>query len=106
MGQPHRHTCGGELMAAPHRIPMVVTFLEMGAKPTTQSPPVPRGKVAILRSENTPVHFYRYLYNTVGRAYYWVDRRKMTDEALGAIIQHPQVEIYVLFADGSPAGFA
>jgi GNAT superfamily N-acetyltransferase len=92
-------------MAAPHRIPMVVTFLEMGAKPTTQSPPVPRGKVAILRSENTPVHFYRYLYNTVGRAYYWVDRRKMTDEALGAIIQHPQVEIYVLFADGSPAGF-
>jgi GNAT superfamily N-acetyltransferase len=93
-------------MAALRRMPMVVTFLEMGAKPTMAPPPVPRGKIAILRSENTPVHFYRYLYNTVGRAYYWVDRRKITDEALRAIIQHPQVEIYILYADGNPAGFA
>jgi GNAT superfamily N-acetyltransferase len=93
-------------MTALRRMPMVVTFLEMGAKPTMLPPPTPRGKIAILRAENPPAHFYRYLYNTVGRAYYWVDRRKISDDALTQIIQHPQVELYVLYADGNPAGFA
>jgi GNAT superfamily N-acetyltransferase len=93
-------------MAALRRMPMVVTFLEMGAKPTMHSPPTPRGKIAILRAENPPAHFYRYLYNTVGRPYYWVERRKLDDTQLDAIIKHPQVELFVLYADGNPAGFA
>ncbi len=93
-------------MAALRRMPMVVTFLEMGAKPTVPSPPTPRGKIAILKAEKPPAHFYRYLYNTIGRPYYWVDRRKISDETLTAIIQHPQVELFVLYADGNPAGFA
>jgi|SRR6185295_14242420 len=88
------------------RIPMVVTFLEMAAKPAALPPPSPRGKIAILRASNPPVHFYRYLYNTVGEPYYWVDRRKLTDAALAAIIQDAKVELYVLYADGNPAGFA
>ena len=29
---------------------------------------MPKGKIAILRAEHPPVHFYRYLYNTIGRA--------------------------------------
>ncbi len=88
------------------RIPMTVTFLAMEAKPSALPPPQPRGKVALLRAVNPPVHFYRYLYDTVGDAYYWVDRRKLTDEQLATIIQHPQVELYVLYADGCPAGLA
>lgn len=88
------------------RIPMVVTFLEMAAKPAALPPPAPRGKIAIMRATNPPVHFYRYLYNTVGDAYYWVDRRKLNDDALAAIIQDPKVELYVLYAEGNPAGFA
>lgn len=88
------------------RIPMVVTFLEMLAKPSALPPPVPRGKVAIIRATNPPVHFYRYLYNTIGDAYYWVDRRKLSDEALATIIQDPKEELFVLYADGNPAGMA
>src|SRR6185312_5761670 len=89
------------------RIPMTVTFLEMRHKPSSAlPPPQPKGKVAILRASNPPVHFYRYLYNTVGEPYYWVDRRKLTDAALAAIIQDAKVELYVLYADGNPAGFA
>jgi GNAT superfamily N-acetyltransferase len=88
------------------RIPMVVTFLEMTAKPSALPPPTPRGKVAILRAQNPPVHYYRYLYNTVGDAYFWVDRRKLSDDALAAIIQDPKEELYVLYSDGNPAGFA
>jgi GNAT superfamily N-acetyltransferase len=88
------------------RVPMTVTFLEMKSKPPALPPPQPKGKIAILRAENPPVHFYRYLYNTIGEPYLWVDRRKLTDEALAAIIRHPQVELYVLYVDGCPAGMA
>jgi GNAT superfamily N-acetyltransferase len=87
------------------RIPTVVTFLEMKAKSPIFAP-LPKGKIAILRAEHPPVHFYRYLYDTIGRDYFWVDRKKLNDEALAAILQAPQVELYVLHVDGCPAGMA
>lgn len=88
------------------RVPMVVTFLEMTAKPAAPPPPMPRGKVAIMRAVHPPVHFYRYLYDTIGDAYFWVDRRKLDDAALAKIVQHPEVELHVLYVDGNPAGMA
>ncbi len=88
------------------RVPMTVTFLEMHARPAALPPPQPKGKIALLRAERPPVHFYRYLYNTIGEDYLWVDRRKLTDEALTTIIHSPEVELYVLYADGCPAGMA
>ena len=88
------------------RIPTVVTFLDMDNRPSVLPPPLPKGKIAIIRAEQPPVHFYRYLYDMVGRDYYWVDRKKLKDDALGAIVQHPKVELYVLYAEGNPAGFA
>jgi GNAT superfamily N-acetyltransferase len=88
------------------RVPMTVTFLAMRSKPSGLAPPQPKGKIAILRAESPPVHFYRYLYNTIGDAYLWVDRRKLSDDELAGVIQHPLVELYVLYADGCPAGMA
>jgi GNAT superfamily N-acetyltransferase len=87
------------------RVPTVVTFLEMKAKSSVLVP-APKGKIAILRAENPPVHFYRYLYNTIGEAYCWVDRRKVDDKALAAILRDPLVELYILNVDGCPAGMA
>ncbi|MBV8798377.1 MAG: GNAT family N-acetyltransferase [Alphaproteobacteria bacterium] len=91
--------------SAPRRIPTVVTFLEMRAKPAVLAP-LPKGKIVILRAEHPPVHFYRYLYDTIGAPYHWVDRKKLADEALAKIIQAPQVELYVLHVDGCPGGMA
>jgi GNAT superfamily N-acetyltransferase len=88
------------------RIPMTVTFLEMLAKPTALPPPHPKGKLAILRAENPATHFYRYLYDMVGKDYCWVERRKMSDATLAEVIRHPKNALYVLYADGCPAGFA
>ncbi len=88
------------------RIPMVVTFLEMMAKPSALPPPMPRGKVAIIRAVHPAVHFYRYLYNTIGDDYFWVDRRKLSDDALAETIRHPDLELYVLYVEGNPAGMA
>ncbi|HEY4077610.1 MAG TPA: GNAT family N-acetyltransferase [Rhizomicrobium sp.] len=88
------------------RIPMTVTFLEMNARPTALPPPAPRGKVALLKAEKPPTHFYRYLYDTIGDAYLWVDRRKLTQEALAEVIQDPLNQLFVLYTDGNPAGMA
>lgn len=88
------------------RIATYVTFLDMKARPDLSPPPVPPGKIAILRAENPPVHFYRYLYNTIGEAYYWVDRRKTGDAALAELLADPAVHINVLYVDGCPAGLA
>jgi GNAT superfamily N-acetyltransferase len=88
------------------RIPMVVTFLDMTDRPSVAPPPQPRGKIAILKADSPPIHFYRYLYDTIGDAYKWVDRRKKSDQELAIIVQHPKNELYVLYADGCPAGMA
>jgi len=90
----------------PRRVPMTVTFLEMKQRPAGPVPPTPRGKIALLRAEHPTVHFYRYLYDTIGEDYVWVERRKIDDTALAQILADPAVELYVLYVDGAPAGMA
>jgi GNAT superfamily N-acetyltransferase len=84
----------------------VVTHLEMRAQPRLAPAPKPSGRYALIRAEQPPLHFYRYLYDTIGRHYAWVSRRKLTDAELAAIIHDVEVEIYVLWLNGSPVGFA
>jgi GNAT superfamily N-acetyltransferase len=88
------------------RIPMTVTFLRMDSRPSALPPPQPKGRVAILRASDPPAHFYRYLYDVIGSPYYWVDRKRLSDTQLLEIIRHPQVELYVLYLEGVPAGIA
>lgn len=96
-------------MTAAHttrRLPTVVTFLEMKVRPSAVPPRQPKGKIALLRAQNPPVHFYRYLYDAIGRGYHWVDRKKLTDAQLSALLAEDRGELYVLYADGCPAGMA
>lgn len=83
----------------------IVTHLEMRAEPRLLATPRPRGACALLRAAKPPLHFYRYLYDTVGRDYAWVSRRKLSDEELASIVHDDNVEIYVLYLDGAPVGF-
>ena len=91
---------------AKRRIPMTVTFLEMTGRPAALPPPQPRGKVALLKVEKPAPHFYRYLYDTIGADYYWVDRKKLAPQALADVIHDPQNRLYVLYTEGNPAGMA
>jgi len=49
---------------------------------------------------------YRLLNNLVGGDLGWVDRQLMNDEDLSQIINHPQVNIFVLYNGDKLAGFA
>jgi hypothetical protein len=78
----------------------------MKSRPSAIPPPQPKGKIALLRALDAPVHFYRYLYDAIGRDYHWVDRKKLSDPQLKAILAEERNEFYVLYAEGCPAGLA
>jgi GNAT superfamily N-acetyltransferase len=87
------------------KLETTVTFLEMTA-PTTQHVPAPVNiKLALMLAEAPPVHFYRYLYDTIGRAQHWIDRAKMSDADLAQAITAEGTEIFVAYANGVPGGF-
>lgn len=89
----------------PRKLKARVTHLEMPARPhkTFAVPTVPR--TALLHAENMKLHFYRYLYEQVGRPHHWYERRVMKDGDLAAILDAETTELAVLYADGCPAGF-
>ncbi len=90
------------------QIAVTITYLEQSARP--HLPPAPplgeKMKLALMRAEKPPVHFYRYLYDLVGAPYNWVSRRKLSDADLASVIQDEDVYLYVLYAGGAPAGMA
>lgn len=82
-----------------------ITHLEMSARQAVPVP-VPSGiRLAIMRAGNMPVHYYRYLYERVGRKHHWMMRRIQTDAEVAAAIHAETTEIHVLYAEGCPAGF-
>jgi GNAT superfamily N-acetyltransferase len=86
-------------------IAVTVTFLEMKAPPAAYPHAPVNRHVALLRTRDMPLHFYRYLMDRVGRKWHWVNVLRMTDEELAAAIHSPDRDIRVLYLDGSPAGF-
>jgi GNAT superfamily N-acetyltransferase len=82
-----------------------VTLLEMTAPPVQHVPAPANIKLALMLAENPPVHFYRYLYDTIGRKHYWVDRRRLSDAELAKLITAEGVEIFAAYGNGVPAGY-
>ena len=68
--------------------------------------PAPCQGLNVIQSVRPSVAYYRFLYDAVGREYNWLSRRKLSDDALAALIGDPRNELYVLHVQGTPAGFA
>jgi len=88
------------------KIESTITHLEMLAPPASLPLPPPRDGLDIEQAVRPTVSFYRYLYDTVGEPWLWGDRRRLDDAALAAVVQHPAVEVFVLWVHGVPAGYA
>ncbi|WP_246813064.1 GNAT family N-acetyltransferase [Rhizobium changzhiense] len=80
-----------------------VTCLEMTERPAPREANLISGLSLERMNAADPVA-YRQLFRLVGEDWMWVSRLNMTDDRLTAIINDPLVEIYVLLADGQPAG--
>ena len=86
-------------------VEVTVHYLEMLA-PSRRSVPAPRDGLSVVHVRSPTVPYYRSLYDAVGKEFYWLSRRKMTDETLAAILGDPSTEMHVLHVEGTPAGFA
>lgn len=82
-----------------------VTHLEMTTQSVNSIPVPTRPPIALLCAKNITVHFYRYLYERVGRPHHWYERRIMTDEALANVLQSKDTHLHILYVNGVPAGF-
>lgn len=82
-----------------------VTFLEMTHAPSRIIPLPTRPRIALMKAENIPTSFYRFLYEMVGKEYHWEERRNLIDEKLDEIINSDTTEISILYVDGCPGGF-
>lgn len=88
------------------RLPARVTYLEMAQRHLHNVPAPLCMSLALMRAKNCPIHFYRYLYQQIGRAHHWNLRRKQSDEEVLRIIQSEETILHILYVDGCPAGFA
>ena len=84
---------------------VTVTYLEMKSPDQRTAPPGWTEPATIARAERPTISFYRYLYDTVGADWDWFERRRLSDEALAAIIGDDAVEVFVLYVRGVPAGY-
>ncbi len=87
------------------RVPSTITWLELLEAPRRPPLPPPLVGTEIVRAHRPTVHFYRYLYDTVGRPWLWNRRRLMDDARLARLIQAPTVDLRVLWVHGVPAGY-
>lgn len=87
------------------RVPSTITWLERLEPPRGAPLQPPIAGTEIVRALNAPVHFYRYLYDTVGGPWLWNRRRLMADADLAMIVQAPTTDLRVLWVHGVPAGY-
>ena len=83
-----------------------VTFLAMTSRPSAPPPPRPVNlNIALLCADAPPLHYFLYLYRTVGAAYEWTDWLTRPRAEAEDFVQNPAVSLYTLILDGWPAGF-
>jgi GNAT superfamily N-acetyltransferase len=85
-------------------ITQIVTYLEQRHRPPLHPTPPHRAAMLLFAEDMTPA-FYRFLYGSVGGPWLWWERTRLDDEELMEIVGHPDVEVFVLYVGGVPAGY-
>jgi len=85
-------------------IPTRTVYLEMRS-PRYRDVPKPLEEIAVEHTRPS-IDDYRFLYSSVGKDYHWIDRLRLEDDQLIAIIQDDTVDIYILKVRGDVAGYA
>jgi GNAT superfamily N-acetyltransferase len=85
--------------------PVKVTFFEMHNRPGEE---FHKKKEADFRVLQKPidVETYRYYYSAIGEQHSWLDRLVMKDDQLFELINAAQIDIFTMFINDQPAGYA
>jgi GNAT superfamily N-acetyltransferase len=87
------------------QIEVTRTYLQLTAADQLNAARLSEGAAEIVEVANCPASFYRYLYSEVGRLYHWTDRLPWTDEEIRAHLARPEITLWVMYVEGSPAGY-
>ena len=87
------------------RLPVRIIFLELAPAGWTRRGQKPEIEVALTHVDAPTVALYRELYDRVGRAWLWYERRLLSDAALAALLTAPGHELHVARHDGALVGY-
>jgi GNAT superfamily N-acetyltransferase len=79
--------------------------LEQRAPDDLRPAPEPAAAVSVVRVERPSPEFARYLYAAVGLDWWWYSRLAWTRDAWAAWLARPDVEMWVVYEHGAPAGY-
>lgn len=85
------------------KIQLVTTYLEMTAPPARAPRPKPEG-LSVVHLPKVPIHFYRYLYNTLSEPWVWWERKRQSDEEIAAEVHSPDFAFHVPYLGWLPIG--
>ncbi len=85
------------------KLAAVVTCLEMRASPDRRADPAQPG-ITLEHVERADPAWYRDLYRRIGTDWLWASRLVLPEDALAAILHHPDVEVYAVMKDGHAEG--
>jgi GNAT superfamily N-acetyltransferase len=83
---------------------VTIKHLEMTARDQLR-PSAPRPDLDVRRAEVALPELNRFLYTAVGGSWYWLERLSWTYERWLAYLDRPEVETWVGYVAGSPAGY-
>jgi GNAT superfamily N-acetyltransferase len=81
-------------------------FLQMTDPARVAEPPEPDPELEIRQAELPCPELSRMLYTGVGSEWYWTDRRHWTWDRWHEWLARPELETWVAYVRGTPAGFA
>ncbi len=84
---------------------LVTTYLEMTDVAHFQPDSDTHPHVQIIKLERPDIAYYKFLYSEVGREWHWRDRLIMPEAELQQAITQAGVSIYVMYLEGTPAGY-
>jgi GNAT superfamily N-acetyltransferase len=87
------------------KIEVTRTYLQLLHPTDLNAARVDDVRARIDRVVDSPASFYRYLYAEVGRFYHWIDRLPWTDDEIRAHLARPEITLWVMNCEGSPAGY-
>lgn len=87
------------------QIEVTRTYLQLTRRDELKPSRVTHARHQTVQAVSCPPSFYRYLYAEVGRFYHWTDRLPWTDEAIQAHLARPEITLWVMYCEGSPAGY-